>query len=1347
MDLKGYKFISIRHRESPFKVDYTTSMLKFVSENDVGISAENFAQSCYEFEQLRENTMMGKSLKNYQAYYCQLLSVSNRFPLNNKSKYAVQYKWKWEDDISIPVLTYEVEYEIACVLFCCGSIQADEACTLVRLTDNDQKDCITKMQEAAGIFEKLYSIFDSNSKCSELNIVQLKSFEFSTVFLNAITKIMMAQSQFAILDKSIDKGKPEILSKIAYQISIWYSEASMNLLEVNVKKKSSGGIMEYLYMCSSVSMAIAYIFKGLEYQNQSKWGKRETCYFGALNSIREIKKTKFTLDSPFHFPSNFSTVVDLKDFFEPFKDRVTRYLNDAKTENSKIYHESVPKIEEIHMKGESYIVGKMFDTEDPSYGRKDLFKAMVLVKSHTISSIYSEMKLNLLKKYQEKVDTHNSALANFVSSYSKLNENMYNCTSLTLPESVISVYAHFSEFYKGNNNILTIYQMPRKLYDKSLIISTKYTAIINEINALKLCEDSTKGYIKKVHEYSASLERCNVKMDLLQSHIEKIKPTFDLLGKVKTLDELDNIISEGTKSIPDSDKELIRRLEEIMEKKNHMVIQRASFMEELKRNIQKDDIIQAISVSKSQNNELLQKQIKKHDVLLKYIDINLAAQKKIVYFIEERYAQFMDVYDRRNLVTKRRNCIIKDITNVFETIRDIETEYRSVLQMYVDLEKKVSHVLEYYTDLRMRPKPIVSQPFDDMRKVNPVLISAPGQFNYNQLPQTQQNYYRNYMPSNQQNTQLPTANYQYNQNYKVAPQNPNNQRQFMGNYQTIPDPQHNQVNIKNVKHEANQINPSVSQYNQYYQVQNQPTHSYETTLNRGMNQLNINQQPSKNYPPSSYQDNRYHQSKEAYSQNNQNMNVFMNAHGEIVSKQPRPNENYQNSPNQYSYNIPNQYQNKANIHTPIHLSKILTGSSIMDENSQIEYKDFQILQPSANRPTKPKMDPEQMNPILYHQKIQDSKESSDTEEIPKLTFNINRFYALAGVFEKSKRMLVCYDNTNYDNDWDKLYRQMFDEYGRIKKDPFVRQWRRCQFIDKNPSVRIPISVARVHHSKNHNLLFLPYDYTRVVINQTPDYINAYHVPDLSVYSPNFIFAQLPLNTTICDFFQMLADYKIENIAILCAHQDFYNDSRVWDKWFSDLDNICYGDWIVSIEPYQTVSTPDIYIRKLILTQKSNSVSMKVIISIFCQWRKSEEPIEKIHQLSFFTYNLQNLYISQHSLCNPIALVSLEGVGRCATFALSYSIINQVKYGGGLDDPVRLLKKLKKHHKYSVKFLSHFVFSIRFALSNVFNYVSNKQVYEGSSFFHHVQSRYAVNPDANDMQLIKELDGLDSSWLF
>lgn len=136
-------------------------------------------------------------------------------------------------------------------------------------------------------------------------------------------------------------------------------------------------------------------------------GERVAFYQAALDQLEESRK----------LASNMQNKQQLEEALVFTHDVVEGKRKAAKNENEFIYHEEVPEKDALQeVKGASLVKGIPFNVNDVEVSGPDIFARLVPMEAHEASSMYSEQKAQMLRKYGDLIEAKDQALAEFMSS-------------------------------------------------------------------------------------------------------------------------------------------------------------------------------------------------------------------------------------------------------------------------------------------------------------------------------------------------------------------------------------------------------------------------------------------------------------------------------------------------------------------------------------------------------------------------------------------------------------------------------------------------------------------------------------------------------------------------------------------------------------------------------------------------------------------------------------------------------------------------------------------------------------------------------------------------------------------
>ena len=221
---------------------------------------------------------------------------------------------------------------------------------------------------------------------------------------------------------------------------------------------------------------------------------------------------------------------------------------------------------------------------------------------------------------------------------------------------------------------------------------------------------------------------------------------------------------------------------------------------------------------------------------------------------------------------------------------------------------------------------------------------------------------------------------------------------------------------------------------------------------------------------------------------------------------------------------------------------------------------------------------------------------------------------------------------------------------------------------------------------------MPYKDNKVEINSNNKYINAswIHLP----YNKSFIATQGPLDTTIDDFWQMIYQYNIQVIIMLCQLEE--NSKIKCEKYWEPN---CVNNYQLNLLNEFKIFD-GIILRNFEIKKNSEDIFPRTVIQLhYTCWEDHSAPdkdaFEKLLKLID--------YMEQYKQNCPVLVHCSAGVGRTGTFLGIYNLnleINKQLSDTNLSeikvsvmDIVRKLKEMRLHlveNKDQYLFLYQFV---------------------------------------------------------
>ncbi|KAL9911152.1 tyrosine-protein phosphatase non-receptor type protein myopic isoform 1-T1 [Glossina fuscipes fuscipes] len=625
-------------------------------------------------------------------YYCQLHFLQNRFPqLLEKSLFT--FTWKGLYDNKVHEYN-DLRYEQAAVLFNIATAHTQTGASVTRGDVDGMKLACTHFQCAAWAFgelrERYADVGDGDMLTKEL-----------LVFMQQVS---FAQAQECILEKSLlDNRKPNIVAKVTGQIVVYYGAALAALLtggdEGPIKRLVENSVYKlwkkYVRFKISYLNCILYLYQAKHAEEQRKMGERLTLYEAAWEKLEEARKESKGLPDQKEINESLIFTADV----------VEGKRKNAKNENEFIYHEAVPELNTIAaVQGANLVNGISFSITDPEVAGEDIFARLVPMKAHEASSMYSEEKAKLLRKYGAKIEEKDGELASFMTSLSLENLNINEEKANKIPQAVVDRCADLNA---NKSAIPELIKSMSRLAD----ICSEVEAQLHEIGNILALEENEE---REFQQLSGLQRTPNAHITELSREYQKYTEAHNKAGDsndtlrkamelhINNLKILAKPLQEIQQSVPKLSSELntaeiFKDVKLIVNKVNEMKAQRSQFHADLRIAVNEDDITaKVIAHGKDEGlQNLFDRELSKHERLLQLIDQNLLAQENILKALTENYAKAAP--------------ILKTLADVKHKRETFFTSLAASYDVYEDLLNKSSKGLEFYTKLSANVQKLLSR--------------------------------------------------------------------------------------------------------------------------------------------------------------------------------------------------------------------------------------------------------------------------------------------------------------------------------------------------------------------------------------------------------------------------------------------------------------------------------------------------------------------------------------------------------------------------------------------------------------------------------------------------------------
>uniref|UniRef100_A0A1I8PGA0 Tyrosine-protein phosphatase non-receptor type 23 n=1 Tax=Stomoxys calcitrans TaxID=35570 RepID=A0A1I8PGA0_STOCA len=655
---------------------------------------ESYSKELYALETLR-NQALNTPKDNcaiLKRYFCQLESLLNRFPKLRDKKVVFQFTWK--DLYNNKTHEFnDIGYEQAAVLFNIATAHTQAGASVNRTDVDGMKLACTHFQCAAWAFGEIrerYINMDEFGDC------------FTTELLVFMQQVSLAQAQECILEKSlIDNRKPNIVAKVTAQIVVYYGAALAALLtggdDGPVASVVDSSVYKqwkkYVRFKISYLHCILYLYQGQHAEEQRKMGERVTLFEAAWEKLEEARKESKGLPDQKEINESLIFTADV----------VEGKRKNAKNENEFIYHETIPELTTISaVQGANLVNGISFSVTDPEVAGEDIFARLVPMKAHEASSMYSEEKAKLLRKYGGRIEERDGELASFMSSLTLDNLNINEEKANKIPQGIVDRCAALNANTKA---IPELVASMARLAD----ICSDVESNLSEISAILSQEDKEE---KEFQQLTGVQRTPNAHITELSREFQKYTEAHNRAGEsndtlrkamelhINNLKILAKPLQEIQQSVPKLSSELnttevFKDVKLIVNKVNEMKAQRSQFHADLRIAVNEDDITSKIIAhdSEEEMQALFDRELAKHERLTQLIDQNLLAQDNILKALTESYAKAAPVLKTLADVKHKRESFFASLAASYDVYEDLLAKSAKGLEFYNKLSANVQKLL------------------------------------------------------------------------------------------------------------------------------------------------------------------------------------------------------------------------------------------------------------------------------------------------------------------------------------------------------------------------------------------------------------------------------------------------------------------------------------------------------------------------------------------------------------------------------------------------------------------------------------------------------------------------------
>ncbi|CAJ0577667.1 unnamed protein product, partial [Mesorhabditis spiculigera] len=510
-------------------------------------------------------------------------------------------------------------------------------------------------------FESIKTAF-MNFQCAAWPLQQIRdnirgerfnTMDFEKDHLTFHMNILLAQAQECLIEKSlIDHRSHEVVAKLAVHLRDLYQECGKHLETSSLSDSvTSSRYREWHRTCTAKSDlfgAIAALHMGMKHEDEKQMGFRLAYYAHAMN---HMKRALLILDkdkrAELHVSANF------------LYDVVAAKEQNARKENDLIYHERIPKDDEISLK--------------------------------EAVSLYEEEKAKLKRTVLEKVNAKDIELHEFLERFGFDRLTADESGAIQLPDELLQRNASF------NTQPDSIPQLLEKLSNVSANGETTANRVadvlrrLNGIDLPSILED--EGYKTIQAEMGRMADQLHITRTRNSEEQRRIATQSDALHLLALpLPRLTEKLSDSQgKPGPSAEGVVLRQM---LDKTNEMSAQRVLLLQRLDDEMKRDNIGKRLLAERDQNNTATcAKELEKHGTTIQFIEQNLGAQEKILHALTEANADFSDIRHKMEREQAARLERVAQLVSAFDVYLEVLRNANSALNVLDSINKRVDKIL------------------------------------------------------------------------------------------------------------------------------------------------------------------------------------------------------------------------------------------------------------------------------------------------------------------------------------------------------------------------------------------------------------------------------------------------------------------------------------------------------------------------------------------------------------------------------------------------------------------------------------------------------------------------------
>ncbi|XP_017040383.1 tyrosine-protein phosphatase non-receptor type 23 [Drosophila ficusphila] len=686
---------------------------------------EAYSKEVHALETLRNQAM--RTTKDgspvMKRYYCQLHALQNRFPqLADRGIFTFTWKDLYHNAVHE---VSDLRFERAAVLFNIAASHTQSGASVTRGDVDGMKMACTHFQAAAWAYGELRERYANVNSGGDFMTQELLVFQQQVCF---------AQAQECILEKSlIDNRKPHVVAKVTAQIVVYYGAALAALLtggdEGPVAQVIDSSVYKlwkkYVRFKINYLNCILYLYQGQHSEEKRQMGERVTLYQASWDKLEEARKESKGLPDQREINESLSFTADV----------VEAKRKNAKNENEFIYHEAVPELSTIAaVQGANLVNGIGFQVTDEEHAGPDIFARLVPMKAHEASSLYSEEKAKLLRKYGALLEEKDTQLEAYMSSLTLDNLNINEEQANKLPQGIVDRCAALNA---NKTAISDLVEAMSQLAEITADVETNLGEISQMLEAESKAErefqsasgvqrtpnahitELSREFQKYSEAHARAGESNNTLRKAMSLHVNNLKILARPLSEIQQL--MPKLSSELNTT------EIFRDVKLILNKVNEMKAQRAQFHADLRIAINEDDITGKVIAHGGQEGlqALFATELGKHDKITELLDQNMVAQANILQALTENYAKAAPVLKTLQDVKQKREHFYSSLAASYDVYEDLLAKSAKGLEFYKKLAGNVQKLLTRFRSARDVQSEERQQRMQSVKAATPPVVSKP----------------------------------------------------------------------------------------------------------------------------------------------------------------------------------------------------------------------------------------------------------------------------------------------------------------------------------------------------------------------------------------------------------------------------------------------------------------------------------------------------------------------------------------------------------------------------------------------------------------------------------------------